>query len=217
LLCRQRRIVYAVAMKPRPRKLVTMSRIPAATIAALSMLVTVVDRAASQIAPAPVASPMLGVQEQGQPPGPPPSSPQAESAPQASPQPAEKPGLFNEMGKMFEKSLSVLPSLQSTGEAIDDLNTRAKDAVKGAGDALSRVAKPGSMVSGRMICPMTAGGTPDCKTGADRLCQSKGFKEGNSLNTDSTQSCSAKVMIPGRQRQASDCRTDNYVTSALCL
>ena len=203
-------------MKPRPGKLVSTSRIPAATIAALSMLVILVERASAQIAPAPVSSPTLGIQEQGQPP----SSPRAEPPPQASPQPAEKGGLFNEMGKMFEKSLSVLPSLKSTGETLDDLNARAKDAakdaVKGAGDALSRVAKPGSMVSGRMICPVAASGTPDCKSGADRLCQSKGFKEGNSLNTDSTQSCSAKVMIPGRQRQAGDCRTDNYVTSALC-
>jgi hypothetical protein len=192
-------------MMRRPGKLVSTSRtLPAAVIAALSMLTIVLDRATSQTAPAPT----LGIQEQGQ--------PQAEPAPQASPQPAENPGLFNEMGKMFEKSLSVLPSLKSTGEAIDNLNTRAKDAAKGAGDALSRLAKPGSMVSGRVICPVAAGGTPDCKSGADKLCQSKGYKEGSSLNTDSAETCSAKVMIPGRQRQAGDCRTDNYVTTALC-
>jgi hypothetical protein len=199
-----------------PGKLVTTSRVSAAAIAALSMLVIVVDRAAAQIAPSPASSPTLGLQEQGQPP----SSPQAEPAPQASPQPAEKPGLFNEMGKVFEKSLSVLPSLKETGEAIDGLNTRAKDAakdaVKGAGDALSRVAKPGSMVTGRVFCPPIANGTPDCKAAADWLCKTKGYKEGNSLNTDSAEKCSAKVMIPGRQRQAGDCHTNNYVTSALC-
>ena len=38
------------------------------------------------------------------------------------------------MGKMFEKSLSILPTLKSPGETIDDLNARAKD----AGDTLSR-------------------------------------------------------------------------------
>jgi hypothetical protein len=187
----------------RPGNLVSTSRaLPAAIAAALSMFVVVVDRATSQTAP----SPTLGLQEQGQPP----SAPQSEPAP---PQPAENPGLFNEVGKMFEKAL---PSLKSTGEAIDNLNTRVKDAAKGTGDALSRLAKPGSMVSGRMICPVAAGGTPDCKLGADKLCQSKGYKEGNSLNTDSSETCSAKVMIPGRPRQASDCRTDNFVTTALC-
>jgi hypothetical protein len=202
-------------MMLRPRKLVSASTaFPAAAIAALSILVGVVDRAAAQTPAAP--SPTLGHQEQAQPQSPPPAVPQADSAPQASPQPAENPGLFNEVGKMFEKSISVLPSLKSTGEAIDNLNTRAKDAAKGAGNALSRLAKPGSMASGRTICPVGVDGTPDCKAGADKLCQSKGFKEGNSLNTDSSETCSAKVMIPGRQRQAGDCRTDNFVTTALC-
>jgi hypothetical protein len=190
----------------------TSGVLPAAAVAALSMLVIVVDRVAAQTSAAPTPTPSL--QEQSPPQGPPPASPQAD--PQASSQSAQSPGLFNEMGKMFEKSLSALPSLKDTGEAIDNLNTRAKDAAKGAGDALSRLAKPGSMVSGRAICPVAANGTPDCKAGADRLCQSKGFREGNSINTDSSETCSAKVMIPGRQRQASDCHTDNFVTTALC-
>jgi hypothetical protein len=196
-------------MMLRPGKLVSTSRVlSAAAIAALSMLVTIADRAPAQIAPSPAASPTLGLQEQGPSQG----QPQAEPAPQ----PAESPGLLNQVGKMFEGSLSALPSLKSTGDAIDNLNTRAKDAAKGAGDALSRLAKPGTMVSGRIICPVAPNGTPDCKSGADKLCQSKGFKEGNSLNSDSSETCSAKVMIPGRQRQVGDCRTDNFVTTALC-
>ncbi len=85
-----------------------------------------------------------------------------------------------------------------------------------AGETLSRLAKPSSMVAGRMICPVSANGAPDCKLGADKLCQSKGFKEGNSLNTDSAESCSAKLLIPGRTRKPDDCRRDNYVTHALC-
>ena len=189
-----------------------MSRGCAAAVAALSMLVIADDRSAAQIAPSPASSPTLGLQEQGQPP----AAPQGEPAPQASPQPSDKPGLIHEMGKLFDKSLSVLPSLKGTGETLDDLNTRAKDAVKGAGDALSRVAKPGSMATGRVFCPLLANGRPDCKAAADWLCKTKGYKEGNSLNTDSAEKCSAKVMIPGRQRQAGDCHTDNYVTSALC-
>ena len=64
---------------------------------------------------------------------------------------------------MFEKSLSILPTLKSPSEAIDDLNTRAKDAAKDAGESLSRLAKPSSMVTGRMICPVSANGAPDCK------------------------------------------------------
>ncbi|THD56364.1 MAG: hypothetical protein E8A46_03770 [Bradyrhizobium sp.] len=128
----------------------------------------------------------------------------------------ENPGLINEMGKIFEKSLSILPTLKSPSEAIDDLNARAKDAAKDAGESLSRLAKPSSMVTGRMKCPASANGAPDCKDAADKLCQSKGFKEGKSLNSDSAEACSAKVLIPGRTRKPDDCRTDYYVTRALC-
>jgi hypothetical protein len=164
---------------------------------ALSMLIAI--EATAQQAPAP--QPSLGLQEQGPP-------PQAAPAPAPSP---ESPGLINEMGKLFKQ---IIPPLKTPGEAIDDLNARAKDTMKDAGDALSRL-KPGAMVKGRVACPMAAG-TPDCKSGADKLCQSKGYKEGKSLGTDSADTCSAKVMIPGRQRKPDDCRTDTFVTTALC-
>jgi len=120
------------------------------------------------------------------------------------------------MGKVLEKSLSILPPLKSPGETIDDLNARAKDVAKDASESLLRLAKPSSMVTGRVICPVSANGAPDCKAGTEKLCQTKGFKEGKSLNTDSAESCSAKVLIPGRTRKPDDCRTDYYVTRALC-
>jgi hypothetical protein len=160
------------------------------------------------------------------PPASPPSSPgiqtpapdrpaaQQDEPARPSPPPAgeENPSLINEMGKLLEKSLSILPTLKTPGETVDDLNAHAKD----AGDSLSRLARPSSMVTGRMGCPVSANGAPDCKLGADKLCQSKGFKEGKSLNTDSAEKCSAKVYLPGYKRQPGDCRTENYVTRALC-
>jgi hypothetical protein len=131
---------------------------------------------------------------------------------QAEVPPPENPGLINEIGKLFEKSKSLLPPLKSPGETIDDLNTRAKD----AGESLSNIARPSSMVSGRAACLVAANGAPDCKAGADKLCQSKGFKEGKSLDTDAAEKCSPKVFIPGRKREPGDCRTENFVTRALC-
>src|SRR5260370_19178292 len=152
-------------------------------------------------------APALGVREEA------PLAAPPEAAP-APPAPAreENPGLINEIGKLFDK----LPSLKSPQETIEDLNPRAKDAAQGASDSLSRLAKPASMVSGRMICPASANGPPDCKLGADKLCQSKGYQEGKSLNTDSAETCSAEVLVPGPARKPGDCRTDNYVTNALC-
>ena len=134
-----------------------------------------------------------------------------EAVPPAEAPPPENPGLINEIGKMFDK----LPTLKSPGETIDDLNARAKDAAKGASDTLSRITTS-SMVTGRMTCPLSANGAPDCKSASDKLCQSKGFKDGKSLLTDSAETCSAKVLIPGRARKPGDSRTDTYVTRALC-
>jgi hypothetical protein len=169
-------------------------------MAALAMLLIAAGAGLSQS-----AAPSLGLQEQ------PPVATQPAPPPSTAPAP-ENPGLINGMGKLFDK---VLPPLKSPAETMDDLNTRAKNAVKDAGDAASRLAKPASMISGRMICP-AANGTPDCKAGADQLCQSKGYKQGSSLGTDTIQNCSPKVYIPGRPRKADDCRTDHYVTAALC-
>ena len=106
--------------------------------------------------------------------------------------------------------------LARPGPALSIVHARAKDATKDAGESLSRFAKPSSLVAGRSICPVSSNGAPDCKAGADKLCQSKGYKEGRSLNTDSAETCSAKVMIPGRTGKPDDCRTDNFVTNALC-
>jgi hypothetical protein len=193
-------------MMARPDHLFAPARVQAAALAgAMSMLLIATGSAWPQTAP---PAPSLGVQEPAQPSVP----------PQAGPAPAaqENPGLINEIGKMFEKSLSILPPLKSPSETIDDLNARAKDAAKDASESLSRLARPASMVSGRTICPVSANGAPDCKLGADKLCQSKGYKEGKSLTTDSAEACSAKVLIPGRARKPDDCRTDNYVTRAFC-
>jgi hypothetical protein len=143
------------------------------------------------------APPPLGVQEQGPQAAPPDSTP----APSTPPEGAGNPGLIHEMGKLFDKLPSILPPIKSPSETMNDL---------------SRLARPSSMVSGRMACPVSSNGAPDCKPAADQLCQSKGYKEGKSLNTDSAEKCSAKVLIPGRQRKPDDCRTDTVVTSALC-
>jgi hypothetical protein len=143
------------------------------------------------------APPALGLQEQGLQAAPPPST----SAPSAPPAGEDSPGLIHEMGKLFDKLPSILPPIKSPRETMNDL---------------SRLARPSTMVSGRVACPVSSNGAPDCKLAADLLCQSKSYKEGKSLNTNSAEKCSAKVLIPGRQRKPDDCRTDTFVTSALC-
>ena len=156
-----------------------------------------------------VPPPTLGLQSPAQQPAPAQPGPQQlEPAPPRD----ENPGLINEIGKLFEKSKSLLPPLKSPSETIDDLNARTKD----AGQSLSNMAKPSAMVSGRAACLVSANGAPDCKAGADKLCQSKGYKEGKSLDTDAAEKCAPKVYMPGYKRQQGDCKTENFVTRALC-
>ncbi|MDA9436820.1 hypothetical protein [Bradyrhizobium sp. CCBAU 51627] len=161
-------------------------------VAALSLLLGSGGTGWPQSAP-----PTLGLQEQGPQPAPPSSTP-APSSPASG---EDNPGVIRGLRDLFDKVPSFLPPIKSPSETLDDL---------------SRLAKPSAMVSGRAACPVSSNGAPDCKPAADQLCQSKGYKEGKSLNTDSAEKCSAKVLIPGRQRKPDDCRTDTVVTSALC-
>jgi hypothetical protein len=199
-------------MLDRSGNLFTSSRVQVAAASA-AMLMLAADVAWPQAASPPSAPASSAVQAPVQPAAPDPASPQG-APPSSSPPPAprENPGFLNEIGKWFEKSLSILPPMKSPHETIDDLNARAKD----AGEALSRMARPASWVTGRVICPVSANGTPDCKAASDSLCQGKGFKEGKSLSSESAETCSAKILIPGRARKPDDCRTHHYVTRALC-
>jgi len=172
----------------------------AIAVAALTSMITIAPGRSQPASAPPPAAAQPAVPDQPVPPQSPPAA--------APPAP--------EMGKVLEKSLSILPSLKGTGEALDDLNARAKDAAKDAGESLSRLTRPSSVASGRIVCPASVNGAPDCKLAADKLCLAKGFKEGKSLTTDSVQVCLPKVLIPDRARKPDDCRTDNYVTRALC-
>ncbi|MGM4903128.1 hypothetical protein AB8B21_29765 [Tardiphaga sp. 866_E4_N2_1] len=159
----------AMQQQPAPQKSITIQVVPAPSAA---------PPPAAAFAPAPMA-------EQAPPPSPPPAP--------------ENPGLFNEIGKLFKNSTSLLPSLPT----MPSLGT----------DSLTKL---NTVVKGRVACPVAANGAPDCKAASDKLCQSKGFKDGKSLDTDAAQSCSPRAMIPGRAPEPGDCKTENYVTQALC-
>ncbi|WFU32145.1 hypothetical protein QA635_37625 [Bradyrhizobium brasilense] len=160
---------------------------------ALPMTLTTLDHSRAQTAPT------LGVQS----PAPQPVAPSQQQQIELPPAPVERenPGLINEIGKLFEKSKSALPPLKSPGETLNDL---------------SNIARPSTVVTGRAACVVASNGAPDCKIGADRLCQSKGFREGKGIDTDASEKCSPLVYLPGHKRGPNDCRTENFVTRAVC-
>ncbi|MBR0870189.1 hypothetical protein JQ633_07465 [Bradyrhizobium tropiciagri] len=159
---------------------------------ALSITLATLDRGWAQ------AAPVLGVQPGAQQPLPAEPPPQ-QIAPAAAPAERENPGLINEIGKLFKQSGT--PSQASPGETVN---------------VLPNIARPSSMVSGRTACVVASNGAPDCKLGADLLCQSKGFKEGRSLDISTTEKCSPLVYLPGHKRGPNDCKAENFVTRALC-
>jgi hypothetical protein len=183
-------------MSDRIGNLIARMRQPVAVAVLMLSAVVAADQACAQTPAQPAPS------AQGAP-----AQPVPEQSAPAPPEPAppkENPGLINEIGKLLEKPASMLPTLKSPKETIDD-----------AADALSRWTKsPG--VKGRAACPVAANGAPDCKAAANKLCQSKGFKEGKSLDVDTTRSCSARALLSGRKPEESECRTETYVTRAVC-
>jgi len=139
--------------------------------------------------------------------------PAAETPPSAPEAPVRaSPGFVEELGKLLKDSASGLSStLPSPRQTLDGLNSSVKD----ASDSLKRIAplSSQSMVSGRAICPAAANGGADCKAASDQLCKEKGYKEGNSIDIESSQKCSAKAYFSG---QGGACRMENFVTRAVC-
>jgi hypothetical protein len=190
------------------------ARLPAIAVMALSLwsLVAATGPAWPQAPkPPPAAS---ASNPAPQPPAAPDQAAAQPTEPAAQPPRPENPGLFNEIGKLFDNPSTLwpsLPTLKSPKETIDDLNARARDAT----DGLSRLTTTPSVARGRVACPVS-NGAPDCKAASDKLCQTKGFKEGKSLDTDQAQACSAAALLSGGNREPGNCRTENYVTRALC-
>jgi hypothetical protein len=184
-----------ITMFDRIGNLIARMRQPIAVAMVMLSAIVVSDRASAQATAQPAPSAQAAPVQ--------PAPDQSEPAP-PDPAPKENPGLINEIGKLLEKPASMLPTLKSPRETIDD-----------AAGALSRLTRsPG--VKGRAACPVAANGAPDCKAAADKLCQSKGFKEGKSLDVDTTRNCSAKALLSGRKPEESECRTETFVIRAVC-
>jgi hypothetical protein len=140
-----------------------------------------------------------------------PSADQPPAAPDPEPPVHSNPGLVEEIGKLLKGTTSSLtPSLPSPQQTIDGLNSTTRKAT----DSLSRIAPLSgqSVVVGRTMCIVASNGAPDCKSASDQLCREKGYKEGRSLDIEAAQKCSAKAYFSG----GGACRTENFVTRAVC-
>lgn len=163
----------------------------------------------------------------------PPPSPPTDQPPPPVPPRSDNPGLVDEIQKLLKTPSSLLPSkslLPSFGSDSKDAPAPPANPPPPPPASPPQAASPApppsppapsspmvpEVVSGHQVCPVVQGSGADCQAAADILCRSKGYRLGKSLGVDSTEKCSAKVLIPGRPRQPGDCRTENFVTRAWC-
>lgn len=139
-------------------------------------------------------------------------------APQAAP--PSNPGLIEEFGKLLQNSASGLSSTwKGSQQTIDAIGSGAQGAVsgaaKGATDALISTTTQ-TMVKGRAACPVAGNGAPDCRAASEQLCKAKGFKSGSSVDIETAETCNPKIYISGRTGAPGECKTQNFVTRAVC-
>jgi hypothetical protein len=158
------------------------------------------------------------------------SSAQAQDAPPpAEPPPVtetvpsgNRPGFLEALGRFFGHSKDAIDSqFKNTQETLGNIGTQATGAAKNAAGAAkdaagSVIALPGTrIVTGRQLCPVAANGAPDCQQGASALCNAKGFQGGGrSLDIQTSQRCPIKSWLQGPKE--GECRSENYVTRAVC-
>jgi hypothetical protein len=105
--------------------------------------------------------------------------------------------------------------LQDAQQTFDQLTEQTREAAKDATGAVIGVPNM-RIVPMRERCPVAASGGPDCQTAAVAACRGKGFAAGKSLDTQSEQKCPAQVLLRGRTPNELECRTETFVTRALC-
>jgi hypothetical protein len=103
--------------------------------------------------------------------------------------------------------------MKGAGEALSEFHNKARDNAKQAAGAL---VPPSRIVDGRGRCEVAPNGAPDCAAAAKSVCAAKGFQAGQSVATQTEEKCPARVLLSGRSPAAGECKTETFVTRAVC-
>ena len=126
------------------------------------------------------------------------------------------PGLVDTVGRWVEDGTTKLKSdLQGAQQSLDQFADQTRDAAKDATGAVMGLPNT-RIVPVRERCAVAANGAPDCQAAALAACRGKGFSGGKSLDTQSEQKCPAQVLLRGRAANDAECKTETFVTRALC-
>ena len=136
--------------------------------------------------------------------------------------PAEERGVFGNITRWVDEQASKLGShFRGARSGVENLSheagVAAKSTVEGAKDAAGAVTRIPSarVVTGHEKCTIAPNGAPDCVVAANAICKTKGFESGKSVDMTTAEVCPAQVYMGGRSTGA-DCRTETFVSRALC-
>jgi len=153
--------------------------------------------------------------------------------PPAPPQ-GEKPGLFEAIGRFFNKGLDehllgakrqidnlgdeaasnsrqFQDQAAQVGKGAAEVGKGAAEATKSAVDAVVKL--PTSRVmKGRERCELAPNGAPDCIAAAEALCRKHGFATGKSIDFTSAEECPVRTYLG----QGGECSTVTFISQAMC-
>jgi hypothetical protein len=145
---------------------------------------------------------------------PPPGAP--DPAEQTAPGRGFQPGFIHEFGRWLEEGASKLKSgMEGARDGFDKLGGSARETAKEATGTIMTL-PAAKAVTARELCKPAPNGAPDCESAAATLCRGKGFQGGKSLDVQTEQKCPAKLLLSGRAPNDGDCRTEIFVTRAMC-
>ncbi|MGH6770285.1 MAG: hypothetical protein ACRECO_14825, partial [Xanthobacteraceae bacterium] len=144
----------------------------------------------------------------------------AEPAPAAPvPDPNYQPGFLDALGRWFGASKTAIDSqVKNTQDTLSSIGGQAKDVAGVAGQAAGTIVGLSGtrVVTGRQVCVVASNGAPDCAPAVDALCSAQGMRVGQSLEINTSQKCPVRVWLSGRTPKAGECRTETFVTRAVC-
>jgi|SRR5262245_10367492 len=125
-------------------------------------------------------------------------------------------GFVDTIGRWLDDGTTKFKSdLQGAQQTFDQLADQTRDAAKDATGAVMGFPNV-RIVTVRERCAVFANGGSDCQTAAATACRGKGFSGGKSVDTQSEQKCPAQVLLRSRGASDAECRTETFVTRALC-
>jgi hypothetical protein len=132
------------------------------------------------------------------------------------PDPNYKPGFIEAFGRWLQEGRAKFDSqMKGAREKFGEFHNKAKENAKEAVGAIAGLPNARAM-NGHERCEVAPNGAPDCRNAANTICRGKGFQTGKILDSTSEEKCPARVFLSGRTPAAGECKTETFVTRAVC-